>query len=248
MHLVVSGQGHDGPLSISDDATTRRFSAVYYTRHIFNWFADYLDWGEFVKSRDEATFKESWEKIKQEDFTPEKIAAWLGWVAAKFPEDKPVQAYHGAAYERMVAAHKSPHETLLDVVVVQDYQQKPRAFAMDELFILYKEYARIYFPGRTILGRNKFMAAVSGLAAAGKIPGWEFRDRQRWTKQGNRGDMPMLVPQGTQGSIERNYDPELYMEMDAGRCVSFREWLQDSQNGPGPSSLVSNRLFTLQGR
>lgn len=248
MHLVVSGQGHDGPLSISDDATTRRFSAVYYTRHIFNWFADYLDWGEFVKSRDEATFKESWEKIKQEDFTPEKIAAWLGWVAAKFPEDKPVQAYHGAAYERMVAAHKSPHETLLDVVVVQDYQQKPRAFAMDELFILYKEYARIYFPGRTILGRNKFMAAVSGLAAAGKIPGWEFRDRQRWTKQGNRGDMPMLVPQGTQGSIERNYDPELYMEMDAGRCVSFREWLQDSQTGPGPTNAVSTRLFTLKGR
>ena len=248
MHLVVSGQGHDGPLSISDDATTRRFSAVYYTRHIFNWFADYLSWGDFDKAKDEAAFKESWEKIKQEDFTPEKIAGWLGWVAAKFPEDKPVQAYHGSAYQRMVEAHKSPHETVLDRVVVADYASKPRAFAMDELFILYKEYAKIYFPGRNILGRNKFNAAVSGLAAANKISGWEFRDRQRWTKAGNKGDMPMLVPTGTQGSVERNYDPELYMEMDNGRCVSFREWNQDQAGDPGPTSTVANKIFTLKGR
>ncbi len=248
MHLVVSGQGHDGPLSITDDATTRRFSAVYYTRHIFNWFADYLDWGEFNKETDEAQFKKEWDKIKEVDFTPEKISAWLGWVAAKFPVDQPVQAYHGEAYKRMVEAHKSPVDSLIDDVILLDYTGKPRAFAMDELYVLYKEFTRYYFAGRQPLGRNKFMQNISGLAASNKIPGWEYRDRQRWTKQGKRGDMPMLVPEGTQGSVERNYDPEVYMEIDAGRCVSFREWKGTNQNGDNPPTLVSNKLFTLKGR
>lgn len=241
MHLIVSGQGHDGPLSITDDGTTRRFSAVYYTRHIFNWLADFMG-TTFDKNEHETVFKAAWEKIKQEDFTPEKIAGWLGWVSAKFPVDQPVQAYHGDAYKRMVDAHKSPVDSLLEDIVLADYSGKPLGFTMEELYPVYKEYTRHYFAGRQPLGRNKFVQTISGLAASGKIPGWEYNERQRWTKLGQRGDSKMLVPTNTTGSVERNFNQDLYFEIENGR-VCFNEWLVETT---GDNLARTARLFALK--
>jgi hypothetical protein len=231
MWLHVSGQGAGGPLSISNDSTTRRISAIHYTKDLFYWMAKRKN--QIYDKKDEAEYKAAWDRLVQEDFTDGNLSIWLGYLLAKIKEDRPVAAYHGEAFDRMVEAHKSPLDQLIETVLLADYDHKPLAFMMDDLYIVYKEIGKQHYNNRGVLGRNKFIAGLTDQVARGLVVGWRYGERQSWQLNAQEGQGKMLVNNSVNGRVVRSYNENVYLNKDdAGRVLGLHNWLDERQEKP----------------
>lgn len=228
MWLCVSGQGNSGPLSISEDSTTRRISAINYVRDLFYWISQRKK--EIYTKDQEGKYKAEWETILKRDFTDETLSIWLGWACAKFKEDRPIAAYHGEAFDRMIDAHKGPLEYLIDNVILANYKGKPNGFTIDDLFLLYKQITTTYYSGRTTFGRNKFIAELKSRIDRKKVLGWKYEERQYWKKGNDTGQMLMIVPENQTGQLVRNFDPNVFLMKDHNdRITGLTEWLANTR-------------------
>jgi hypothetical protein len=228
MWLHVSGQGAGGPLSISNDSTTRRISAIHYTKDLFYWMAKRKN--QVYDKKHEAEYKAAWDQLVQEDFTDENLSIWLGYLLAKFKEDKPVAAYHGEAFDRMVEAHKSPLDELVESVLLEEYKNKPDAFMMDDLYAIYKEIGKQHYNNRGILGKYKFNNALSDRFARETVPGWCHVPRQSWQLNGHEGQGNMIVRDWVKGRVVRNYKDDVYfIKDDAGRILGLQNWTDEKE-------------------
>ena len=242
--LGIVGNNASGPVAITDDSTTRRFSVIKHTKDLFDWID--LDLGtkpdfyiDDVQRKD--TLLGLWGKKMKEDFTQENIAAWLGYVMAKFPDDNPVSAYHGQAYTDMVEAHQTPLDELINTVIIPDYSNKPNCFTIEELYMVYKAIGQYHHPGRNILGKHKFISEIDMKNQTGKLGGWTFAKRQIWKMENStkEGDSKMILPIGVSGRVVRNFNENLFLMIENGKVIGLNEWRVNNVNESTPTFRVN---------
>lgn len=248
MWLFVASQTTTGPMSITDDSTTRRFTPIFYSRDLFQWLGDYIETDFENTNEQKVEFAEIWANLKATDFTDATVAAWLGFLLAKFPVDRAVGAYHNEAYTRMVNAHKGPMEQLIDTVLLADYTRKPTTFTYEGLFEIYKALCKFYFNGRTPLGYYKFIGQLEAKMAMGAIPGWQHEDRQRFNVNGRSGNMKMILHSANfpGGTVVKFEDLSIYLsQSESGFTQSMQRWLHDdtTETTPKQKKLTNSRDF-----
>lgn len=225
MWLFIVGNGLNGPLAISNDSTTRRLSAIKYSRDLLQWLGDYLE-EPFVGDDEQVSrFNEVWAQMKKDDFTDAKVGEWLNYLNAKFPLDRPVPAYHEEDFDDMVNAHKTPIETVIDSVLVMDYSRKPQAITFATLYEIYKLTLKEKFGGRKDQGVHKFYGSLKAIAERGMIPGWSYKQRQFWKVNGRRFEAPSMINEDVAGTINGEVDDSIYITTsENGNYTKLAQW------------------------
>ena len=230
MWLIVASNSSTGPMSVGDDSTTRRFSPISYTRDLFDWLGDHI--GKPYNKTDkiqQQLFTEAWRELKKQDFTNDKVAEWLGYLEAKFPLDRAVTALHSEAYSQMINAHKGPMESLIDDVLVADYENKPTAWKLKDLFQIYIAIARFEFSGRRPLGYRKWLQTIVATIARDRVD-WYYDERKYWKINGKQNSTAILFKQELLDStITEVGDLSNYLTYaDNGMLTGLNDWMVES--------------------
>jgi hypothetical protein len=246
MWLFIVGNGLNGPLAISNDSTTRRLSAIKYSRDLLQWLGDYLG-EEFIGNDEQVSkFNEIWSQMKKDDFTDEKVGLWLNYLNAKFPVDRVVPAYHEEDFDDMVKAHKTPIETVIDSVLVEDYSRKPQAITFATLYEIYKLTLKEKFGGRKDQGIHKFYGSLKSLAERGQIPSWSYKQRQFWKVNGRRIEAPSMIQNHVTGTINGEVDESIYITTsEHGNYTKLAQWNYHDDE-PGASTGVIRKFTNLR--